>query len=1272
MKKPLKCDVLAEKLSKRKSTESGFCDLFRFATTAEKCVTVGILLMIFVVSMGFPVSTIIYAETVSILINRHDFASTNVTLMLLPLFGGGRQVYNATLEERHEAMREDAMASFLLSTALVAILISVITFAIYILNTIALRQTMRIRGVFLRSVLSKDMSWFDSKNTLDFASKITSNLDLLKDAIGEKLVTTVVLLSGFFFHMVVCLTQGWQLTIVIGGVYTVLIIGCSIFVGKSESRLTKREIASYSVAGTIAEEVFNAIRTVVAFGGEDKECQRYAESLKSAEKSGVKKSFYSGFQSGVMWFLVFGGFGLAFYYGIHLMVLDFDLPPAERVYDVTTVLIIVLCMINGSQFVTFTIPSLETIISAEGTTVAIYDVINHRSLIDPFSEGGKKLDQFTGNIEFKNVRFQYPSRSDVKILKGISFSVKKGQTIGLVGCSGSGKSTCLQLIQRLYDPYEGEVLVDGVNIKHLNIAYLRSQIGVVGQEPVLFSTTIAENIRFGNPEATQEDIEKAAKIANCHSFIEKLPEKYDTVLGENGAQLSGGQKQRIAIARAIVRNPKILLLDEATSALDTESERVVQKALDKASEGRTTLTVSHRLSTLRSADFIIVFEQGEIVEQGTQEELMELQGHFYNLHMANQAASLCDTDDESAKEEAAAERRKRPSGRVLEEDESVAEIFEKARAMSLRPSQKEPKKGVMSRIMKLSFNEWKLMLVGCFCSIIVGSSFPISGVLYANYFAAFDTCDRATIYEIALECTLYTLLLATATGIAALIQSFAFGKAGVRLTSLLRKWSFSTVIRQEMSWFDDPKNSVGALSARLSTDCANVQGATGSRLAGILQATSSVLIGLLIGLIASWKLALIVAITIPLMLAVAVFESQYAKSSAAKEKDAMEKASSIAVEAISNIRTVASLGREKAVLDKFIESIDVASQEATKSSKFRGLAYSLNLTMNIFTYGIAFLAGGYLMAEGQMHYVKMITVIESMLYGAWMMGIVLVYAPNVSMAITSAESILNLLDRQPKIRNPQEPKDVENVTGKVSLKKVKFRYPNRPETQILRGLSLRVHQGKTVALVGPSGCGKSTCMQLLLRYYDPDEGKVEVDGVSTQDFALGRLRSHVGLVSQEPVLFDRTIAENIAYGDNSRDVPIEEIIEAAKEARIHSEFVTKLPLGYDTPLGSRGTQLSGGQKQRIAIARALVRKPKILLLDEATSALDTESEKTVQMALEKASENRTCIVIAHRLSSIRNADLICVIDRGQIAEMGTHEELLNNDGLYTKLYQASL
>lgn len=262
------------------------------------------------------------------------------------------------------------------------------------------------------------------------------------------------------------------------------------------------------------------------------------------------------------------------------------------------------------------------------------------------------------------------------------------------------------------------------------------------------------------------------------------------------------------------------------------------------------------------------------------------------------------------------------------------------------------------------------------------------------------------------------------------------------------------------------------------------------------------------------------------------------------------------------------------------------------------------------------------------------------------------------------------MDRVPEIASPpdSEDKDLDwKADGLIQFSKVEFHYPTRPEMQILQGLNLIVKPGQMVALVGQSGCGKSTCIQLLQRLYDPISGTVTMDRRDISSVSLRNLRSQLGVVGQEPVLFDRTIAENIAYGDNFRLVPMDEIIEAAKKSNIHS-FVSSLPLGYDTRLGSKGTQLSGGQKQRIAIARALVRNPRVLLLDEATSALDTQSEKVVQAALDKAMEGRTCITIAHRLATIRNADVICVLEKGTVAEMGTHDDLIAADGLYAHLH----
>jgi len=279
----------------------------------------------------------------------------------------------------------------------------------------------------------------------------------------------------------------------------------------------------------------------------------------------------------------------------------------------------------------------------------------------------------------------------------------------------------------------------------------------------------------------------------------------------------------------------------------------------------------------------------------------------------------------------------------------------------------------------------------------------------------------------------------------------------------------------------------------------------------------------------------------------------------------------------------------------------------------------------------------------------------------------LAFTPNFQKGIESAASAFKLLERVPKVRNIRDAITAKWKVGDINYSDIKFAYPTRPETTVLNGLNLEILNGKTVALVGPSGCGKSTIVQLIERYYDPLSGVVDVDGVDLKNMKLSTLRSHMGIVSQEPNLFDRTIGQNIAYGDNSREVPQDEIIDAAKNANIHN-FISQLPLGYDTPLGDKGAQLSGGQKQRVAIARALVRNPMVLLLDEATSALDTESEKVVQEALDNAKEGRTCITIAHRLTTIQDADLIAVINEGQVHELGTHQELLALRGIYHKLH----
>ncbi|CAF1393317.1 unnamed protein product [Rotaria sp. Silwood1] len=548
-----------------------------------------------------------------------------------------------------------------------------------------------------------------------------------------------------------------------------------------------------------------------------------------------------------------------------------------------------------------------------------------------------------GDIHFSNVYFSYPSRSDVPILNNLSFHIKCGQTVALVGSSGSGKSTCVQLLQRFYDSQLGSVLIDGKQINQYNLKWLRKHIGVVNQEPVLFHTTIRENILLGSDSATNEQIYEVAKMANAHDFIMQLPNKYETLVGERGAALSGGQKQRIAIARALLRDPKILLLDEATSALDYEKT-------------------------------------------------------------------------------------------------------------------------------------------------------------------------------------------------------------------------------------------------------------------------------------------------------------------------------------IQNIRTVFQLTKETHFYDQYSQIIDTIHRSSIKRAHILGILFSLANAAIYFAIAAFVSYATFLFDKGTVSFENMFMVLNAVLLAAHTISEELALFPDYGKAIEAAENIFKLLKRKPTIDN--ESKDgleITDFTGQLDFEDVYFNYPNRPQSVILRNFKLNIKPGQKVALVGTSGCGKSTTIQLIERFYDVNIGRLLIDSKDIRTLNLQWYRSQIGIVSQEPVLFDMSIRENIAYGDNSRkDIPLDEIIQAAKNANIH-DFIQLLPYRYETNCGTKGTQLSGGQKQRIAIARALLRNPKILLLDEATSALDSENEKIVQDALDHAQQNRTSITIAHRLSTIQNADMICVFHNGEIVESGSHDELLALGGRYYQL-----
>eukprot|EP00079_Xenopus_tropicalis_P036577 XP_017950348.1 PREDICTED: multidrug resistance protein 1 [Xenopus tropicalis] len=490
----------------------------------------------------------------------------------------------------------------------------------------ATRQIMRIRQIFFKAVLHQDMAWFDSNQVGTLNTRLTDDINTIHEGLGDKMCIFVQFLSSFVSGIVVGFVHGWKLTLVILSVSPLLGASAAIWT-KLVASFTTKELHAYAKAGAVAEEILTAIRTVIAFNGQKKAQDKYDANLITAKTVGIKKAVTTNLSMGLSQFLIFGAYALAFWYGTKLTV---DEP---ETYTIGKVLIVFFSVLVGTFALGQATPNIESLANARGAAFAVYNIINKHRPIDSSSEEGHKPNRLKGDIEFKNIHFAYPCRPDVQILSGLNLKVEAGKTIALVGMSGCGKSTTIQLLQRFYDPSHGEITVDGHDIRTLNVKWLRENIGVVSQEPVLFGTTIAENIRFGRESVTDSEIEQAAKEANAFDFISRLPDKFKTMVGERGAQLSGGQKQRIAIARALVRNPKILLLDEATSALDTQSEAIVQAALDKARAGRTTIVIAHRLSTIRTADVIAGFHNGVVVEKGSHSELMTMKGVYYSLVM---------------------------------------------------------------------------------------------------------------------------------------------------------------------------------------------------------------------------------------------------------------------------------------------------------------------------------------------------------------------------------------------------------------------------------------------------------------------------------------------------------------------------------------------------------------------------------------------------------------------------------------------------------------
>lgn len=1149
--------------------------------------------------------------------------------------------------------------------------------------------TQKIREHYLRAILRQNIAFFDKLGAGEVTTRITADTNLIQDGLSEKIPLTISGIATFITAFVIGFVKFWKLTLICSSTVVAIVFtmgGGSRFIVK----WGKKNLEAYAQGGTVAEEVLGSIRNAQAFGTQDMLAKKYDVHLVEARNWGTKVKVTLGFMIGFMLCYVFLNYGLAFWMGSRFIV--------SGETNLAQIITIVMAIMIGAFSLGNVAPNGQAFTSALAAGAKIFSTIDRVSPIDPDTDDGETLENVEGKVELKNIRHIYPSRAEVVVMEDVNLVVPAGKTTALVGASGSGKSTIVGLVERFYDPVGGQVFLDDHDISKLNVRWLRQNISLVSQEPTLFATTIEKNIGHGligsrfaqeSPEKRRQRIIDAAKMANAHDFIENLPEGYETNVGERGFLLSGGQKQRIAIARAVVSDPKILLLDEATSALDTKSEGVVQNALDAAAQGRTTIVIAHRLSTIKHADKIVVMQTGRIVEQGTHDDLLERENAYYNLVQAqkinekvqqnnaedNEKALLVEAELVKTVSKASATRQRSDEDEKPALDRTTTGKSVSSQVLAGRHDDKKRSYSLFTLMrLTIGFNkrEWHLMLIGLFFSVIAGGGQPTQAVFFAKSVTTLTlpaAYYRQMRHDIDFWCLMY-LMLGLVNLLAMGAQGTAFAICSERLIHRARDRAFRNMLRQDITFFDREENATGALTSFLSTETTHLASISGATLGTILSCVTTLVAALIISLAIGWKLALVVISTIPVLLSCGFLRFYMLARFNERSKKAYEGSAAFACENTNAIRTVSSLTRESDVWDNYHDQLVEQGKKSLKSVSVSSSLYAASQSLMFLCIALGFWYGGTLIGRGEYNIFQFFICFSEIIFGAQSAGTVFSFAGDMGKARNAAASLKRLFDSTPSIDTwSTEGEKLESVEGALEFRDVHFRYPTRPEQPVLRGLNLTIKPGQYVALVGASGCGKSTTIALLERFYDPLAGGIFIDGREISSLNVNDYRGFLALVSQEPTLYQGTIKENVLMGVNSErpeDISDEQIIKACQDANIY-DFIMSLPDGFNTPLGPKATLLSGGQKQRVAIARALLRDPKVLLLDEATSALDSESEKVVQAALDRAARGRTTVAVAHRLSTIQNADCIFVFEGGRVVERGRHEELMALKGRYREL-----
>ena len=852
-------------------------------------------------------------------------------------------------------------------------------------------------------------------------------------------------------------------------------------------------------------------------------------------------------------------------------------------------------------------------------------------------QGGKGTK---GKVEFRNVSFAYPDANEEMVLSDINLTIEPGETIGILGTTGCGKSSLVNLIPRFYDTTKGCVLVDGVDVREYDLKVLRNKVAIALQKSEIFSTTIGDNIRWGNPDAAEEQVEKAAEIAQAMEFISKKSEGMDTMVAEKGMSLSGGQKQRVAISRAVLKDADVLIFDDTTSALDLRTEADLYAALDKEYGHVTKIIIAQRIASVKNADRIAILDNGRIAACDTHENLLKYSEIYQDIYESQLKREVRIMSNEK-KPEVQLNHYKVPG----------------ARGPRNRQEVEKPKDGKKTLLKLLRyFAAEKFMLIGLLAAVCV---LVVCTVLAPSVQS--NAIDRITegSFEQLPGILLILLVIYGIHCLCTLVQSIISARLSQKIVRRMREDLFHKIVNLPIKYIDT--HSHGDIMSRMTNDVENISNTISQSLSSLVSGMLTIVGTVIMMVYYCWQLALLSCITVILTIIATKYLSAAMRKFFRERQVLLGSLNGTVEEMVTGYKTVVAYNRQEEIIAEFDRTADALTKTGIQAEILGGSMGPVMNCINNISFVIIAAFGGYFAINGMIS----IGVISAFIVYAKQFGrpideLAQVYG-QIQTAIAGAERVFEIMDEHAEDKSGS--RDVKDMEGVITFEHVNFSYvEGKP---VIKDFSLKVGAGQKIALVGSTGSGKTTIVNLLMRFYNIDSGRIMIDGVDIRDIDCNELRSNTAIVLQDTVLFTDTVRNNLKY--SKPDAADEEMENAARMSHCH-KMIRQLKKGYDTVLTGGGSGISQGQRQLLAIARAFLADPKILILDEATSSVDTRTEKHIQDAMLKLMRNRTSLIIAHRISTIQDADCIVVMDAGHIAEMGDHEELMEKKGKYYELY----